>query len=326
MHSEGSPAIRARVVGQGVAAYCCAHLLDAAGIGVAMDAAARPRVPAILLNEATQQLIGEIFGVRFEGLPVIEKRVVAWGGDAVTVPHRAVVISEEALTAMLRPAHAAAAGKADWTVVAARPLPAPCVEHAFGTRLATARAVRLKSEEPACWIESLPAGWLFLIPTGWLLSVGGTAEELLAQSRLVVGQIREIHGGGTAFPAHPRISKPLCGPGWLGCGTAALAFDPICGDGTGYAIREGILAAAVIRAAVRGEAFEGLLAHYTNRVTAGFRRHLELCREFYRSGGNGDWWRAELAALERGVEWCRTELGAETFRYRLNGFELERAG
>jgi hypothetical protein len=38
------------------------------------------------------------------------------------------------------------------------------------------------------------------------------------------------------------------------------------------------------------------------------------------------WWRAELAELERGVEWCRAELGAEAFRYRLNGFELERAG
>ena len=38
----------------------------------------------------------------------------------------------------------------------------------------------------------------------------------------------------------------MCGPGWLSCGTAALSFDPICGDGTGHAVREGILAAAVI--------------------------------------------------------------------------------
>jgi hypothetical protein len=301
-------------------------LLDAAGIGVGIDAMDRPKVPAILLNEATQQLITDIFGVRFDGLPTIQKRVVAWSGDPVTVPHRAVVISEEALAEKLRPGRVMEPGKADWTVVAARPLLEPCVEHAFGTRQAAVVGVTLKNEERACWIESLPAGWLFLIPAGWLLAVGGAPEELLAQSRLVAGQICEVRTGGPAFAAHPRISKPLGGAGWLACGSAALAFDPICGDGTGYAIREGILAAAVIRAAACGEPADGLLAHYSNRVTAGFRRHLELCRQFYRSGGDGAWWRAELAKLERGVEWCRAELGAEAFRYRLNGFELERAG
>jgi hypothetical protein len=301
-------------------------LLDTAGIGVGIEAADRPKVPAILLNEATQQLIADIFGVRFDGLPAIEKRVVAWGANPVTVPHRAVVISEEALAERLRPVRMTDVAPAEWTVVARRPLPGPSVDHAFGTRLATAVRVTLRNDEPASWIESLPAGWLFLIPTGWLLAVGRSAEDLLAQSRLVAAQVGDVLAGGGTFPAHPRISTPPCGAGWLGCGTAALAFDPICGDGTGYAIREGILAAAVIRTAARGEAVEGLLAHYANRVTAGFRRHLELCREFYRSGGDGLWWRAELAALERGVEWCRNELGAEEFRYRLNGFELERVG
>jgi hypothetical protein len=295
---------------------------------VALEARDRSKVPAILLNEATQRLIADIFGIRhgFGGLPVIEKRVVAWGGDRVTVPHRAVVISEEALAALLRPARMAEAVAEDWTVVAAPPLPAPCVEHAFGTRMARAHAVTLKSEQRACWIESVAAGWLFLIPTGWLLAVGAPAEELLSESRLVAGQVCDLRAGGPAFAAYPRISTPLCGPGWLGCGTAVLVFDPICGDGTGYAIREGILAAAVLRAAARGEDAGGLRSHYANRVTAGFRRHLELCREFYRTGGGGTWWRAELAALEDGVEWCRAQPGAESFGYRLNGFELERAG
>ncbi len=32
-----------------------------------------------------------------------------------------------------------------------------------------------------------------------------------------------------------------------------MAFDPICGDGTAHAIREAILAAAVIRALARGD-------------------------------------------------------------------------
>jgi hypothetical protein len=97
-----------------------------------------------------------------------------------------------------------------------------------------------------------------------------------------------------------------------------VGFDPICGDGTGNAVREGILAAAVVRAA--GDP-DDLRAHYTARIVAGFRRHLELCREYYRTGGTGAWWRHELEALDRGIAWCGVD---PEFHYRLNGFELER--
>jgi hypothetical protein len=101
-----------------------------------------------------------------------------------------------------------------------------------------------------------------------------------------------------------------------------MAFDPICGDGTGHAIREGILAAAVIRAG----GTEAVRRHFSNRLTAGFQRHLELCRGFYESGGGGPWWQAEREALEKGIEWCRGELEGKTFQYRLNGFELQPLG
>jgi len=317
--------------GQGVAAYCCAHLLDAAGFEVALEAADRPKLPAILLGEPTQQLMTDVFGEPrlFDGLPRIEKRVVAWGGTPVTVPHRAVVISEENLMARLG-RRGTGFSLSDWTVYAARPLPEDCLDRPFGARAATAHAVTLKEESAALWIESVEAGWLFLLSggngTGWLLSVGDAAETMLGESRLIA---EILSGSGKAsgkFSAHPRISVPLCGDGWLSCGTAALSFDPICGDGTGYAVREGILAAAVIRAAERGEDRGALRSHYAHRVLAAFRRHLELCREYYRTGGAGPWWREELEALRRGVEWCNSELEGESFRYRLSGFELERAG
>ena len=103
-----------------------------------------------------------------------------------------------------------------------------------------------------------------------------------------------------------------------------MAFDPICGDGAGNAVREAILAAAVVRAAARGESVDRLLAHYRSRLIAGFRRHLELSLEFYRAGNSGPWWDQEIQALERGVAWCAERLAAEpAFHYRLNGFELE---
>jgi hypothetical protein len=209
--------------------------------------------------------------------------------------------------------------------LAARPLPAPSEEHCFGSRTASAVPVRLNdsSDPAACWIESLPDGWLFLAP-GWLLSVGAPAETLLAGSRIVAIEIAERGASWGEFPAYARIASPLGAPGWLACGTAAMAFDPICGDGTAHAIREAILASAVIRALANGGHLDELLRHYEARLTAGFRRHLMLCRQFYLSGGTGALWRRELDAIHRGLQWSDARLGAHpNFRYQLRGFELE---
>jgi hypothetical protein len=324
--------------GQGVGAYGCAHLLAAAGISVTVEETERPRLPAILLGEATQGLIRDVFGQNdlFRGLPRVERRVVEWGPNAslVTLPHSAVVISEEELSKRLRPAFLdddqPPGRESPWTILAARPLPSSSVEHHFGTRRATALAVTLKdeSDSAACWIESLENGWLFLIPaeagSGWLLAVGAPPLDLLAKSRLIAEQIQTCDQAGAEFPAYPRIADPLCSRGWLSCGTAALAFDPLCGAGAGNAVREAILAAAVIRAAAKGGDPDDLLAHYDARLTAGFQRHLELCRGFYVTGGTSDWWQTELDFVHNGIEWCTGKLSAgRGFRYQLMGFELQ---
>ena len=67
--------------GDGVAAYCCAHLLKAAGFRVSLDQTERRRLPAIMLGEAALALIREVFEREdlFRDLPRIERRVVAWG-------------------------------------------------------------------------------------------------------------------------------------------------------------------------------------------------------------------------------------------------------
>jgi flavin-dependent dehydrogenase len=103
-----------------------------------------------------------------------------------------------------------------------------------------------------------------------------------------------------------------------------MAFDPICGDGTAHAIREAILASAVIRALAEDGNSGELLRHYEARLTAGFRRHLMLCRQFYLSGGTGAFWTSELDAIHRGIQWSDAKLGAHAgFRYQLRGLELE---
>jgi len=321
--------------GDGVAAYCCAYLLNKAGFRVDLQFVDRPRLPVILLGDQALALIRDIFEqpALFDDLPRIRKRVVSWGNDAwgpgakaVALDHSAVVVSEQTLLDAIRPSITSSGTQdSSWTIFAARPLPSPTVEHCFGTRVASAVPVTLKedSDSAACSIESLEDGWLFLTPN-WLLAVGAEAKTLLARSRVVAAQIATCGPAHGTFPAYARITSPLGVSGWLACGTAAMAFDPICGDGTAHAIREAILASAVIRAIADGGSTHDLLSHYQARLTAGFERHLTLCRAFYRSGGKGPLWQTELAAIDRGIEWCRAALASHTaFRYQLRGFELE---
>jgi hypothetical protein len=291
-----------------------------------------------MIGETAQRVLADIFpgAELFAGLPRIRKRVVQWGprAEALTLPHSAVMVSEQTLLSRIEPLltqpHAAPGDIPDWTIFSARPLPEPSREIHFGSRVAAASVVQLKPgcDPEASWVESLPHGWLFMLPNGEngsLLSVGGGAESLLAESSLVGGQILSVAGNARSFPCHPRAAEPLCGPGWLACGSAALGFDPLCGDGSGYAAREAILASAVVRAAAEGSPSGGLLAHYRARLLAGFEKHLQVCAEFYRSGHSGPWWDEQKTATERGLAWCRTQLsGTGAFQYRLSGFSLER--
>jgi hypothetical protein len=320
--------------GDGVAGRCCAHLLSRAGLTVTVEAASRARLPAIMLGEPAQKLIGDIFGLHrpFEGLPQIKRRIVAWGADAepAVVEHSAIVISEEALLERLgRVPVASGAESAQWIIYAAKPLPTEASERSFGSRVASAVLVELvrEAEPDACWMESLTGGWLFLIAvaprSGWLLAAGDGPEELLHRSHVVSARIAAMHSPAARFPASPRMAAPIVGDTWLACGTAAMAFDPICGDGTAHAVREGILASAVIKAAARGGDSARLMAHYENRLTAGFLRHLVHCVEYY-AAVRGDWWQKEAAAAREGIEWCSRRMGDDPkFHYRLNGLELE---
>ena len=313
-----------------MAANCCAYLLTNAGFRIDLQPVTRPRLPVILLGDQALALIRDIFGRPglFADLPRIRKRVVAWGPGAapIVVQHSAVVVSEEALLDAIRPPlNQVGDLETQWTILAARPLPSPAIEHCFGTRMASAAPVTMKhgSDSDACWIEGLEGGWLFLVP-GWLLAVGAPAEALLGSSRVIADEIASVGTSSGEFPAYARIASPLCAPAWLACGTAAMAFDPICGDGTAHAIREAILASAVIRALAKGGAINHLLSHYEARMTAGFRRHLTDCRQFYLSGGTGPLWRSELEAIDQGIQFCRAALAEHpSFRYQLRGLELE---
>jgi hypothetical protein len=325
------------VHGDGVAAACCVRSLSGYDLPVSLLKADRPKLSAVLLGEATRSLLTDLFADKklLAGLPHIRKRVVAWGpgAQAITLPHSALVISEQDLLARLwarvpTPIKATQ-DRAAWEIISSRTEDPGVSEGRFGSRSAFVSNVQLKAaaDRESCWAESLDAGWLFLFPmhsaSACLISVGKPAPSLIAESRLIAAQIEASITSAAEFPAYPRILSELCGPGWLACGTAAMTFDPLCGEGVANAVREAILASAVIRAAVQGSEVESLLAHYKARLMSGFLRHLQMCHHYYSTGGTGSFWSSELQLLQLGIESLSERLHPQPSpRYRLVGFEL----
>jgi hypothetical protein len=325
------------VRGDGVAAACCVRSLSAYDLPVSILRAGRPKLSAVLLGETTQSLLSDLFMDQnlFQGLPRVRKRIVAWGPGAqpTVLPHSALVISEHDLLESLwarvpKPVEEPRATPA-WEIISSRMENSGPDERRFGSRTASVSNVQLRTtaDRESCWAESLEDGWLFLFPvhgaSACLISVGGPAPALLTQSRLIAAQLEAPITSAAEFPAYPRILSELCGYGWLACGTAAVAFDPLCGEGVANAVREAILASAVIRAAVQGSDVESLLAHYNSRLMNGFLRHLRMCHHYYSIGGTGPFWSSELQLLQQGIEWLSERLHPQPSpRYRLAGFEL----
>jgi hypothetical protein len=334
------------VRGGGVAATCCLQLLEGQGATGNLANAKAARPGAVLISQGTQKLLGDIFGRSreslFAGFPLIRTRVVAWGRGTqgtrkpLVLPHLAVVASETELLARLRGRLAeiteeCGSDHPTWTIVAARPMGGSPEEMEFGSRTASVREVELAegAAEDACWVESVENGWLFLLATGSgrgsLISVGSESAELLGQSWLVARQVRRIEDVAAEFAAYARILTELCGMGWLACGSAAMTFDPLCGEGAGNSAREAILACAAVRAIFGGESAEEVLAEYSLRLRLGFLRHLEKCREFYVGDWESEFWSSELARVEEGIAWTKARIsGMGHSRFRLRDFLLER--
>lgn len=326
------------VRGDGVAAACCVRSLSAPGAPVSVLRTSRPKLSAVLLSDATQSLLMDLFADQtlFQGLPRISKRIVAWGAAAqpIVLPHSALVITEqnllERLWARVQQPLEQARNTPAWEIISSRSETPARDERCFGSRVAFVSQVQLKvsADRAACWAESLDAGWLFLFPldeaSACLIAVGGPAPSLIAQSRLIAAQVDTPITAMGEFPAYPRILSTLCGSGWLACGTAAMAFDPLCGEGVANAVREAILASAVVRAALRGGDVDSLLAHYNSRLIRGFLRHLQVCEHYYTTGGTGPFWTSELRLLQQGAGWLHERLNTPPSpQYRLAGFELQ---
>jgi 2-polyprenyl-6-methoxyphenol hydroxylase-like FAD-dependent oxidoreductase len=185
----------------------------------------------------------------------------------------------------------------------------------------------------AC-IEVTADGWVFMAPVAhdrafvqaMVADVGpepqGQLESALAATREIRGRLTPSVERVTAFEAAPSIAESVCRPGWIAVGDRAMAMDPVCGDGVGYALRDAILGAAVLDAIASGEDTAGCLAHFQSRLEAAFVRHLKACHELYSRAGFGRAWDSELEACARGAQLDTRASARAQFRFGLRGFTL----
>lgn len=330
------------VEGDGIASVCVTRLLGDAGVSCFVERTQRPKVAAILLSQATQHLLREVFSIADAGdelysdfLP-IRRRIVLWGNakEAVSLPHLGLVAQEDVLLERLwnqTPSNSHDVEKVTcaWKI---RTLGSNAsIESVLrvGERYAHIAVAQLVPSAPddACWVESTSNGWLFLLPRGegqaTLMVVGDTPQALLQNSRLICNQLHSVAPTSVLVPASPQLALTLVEPGIIACGSAAMSFDPLCGEGAGNAVREAFLAAAVTRAGLAGHPIAELAEHYEKRLRLGFARHLEVCRQFYQSGGASDFWQEQVATLNKGAQSLSTLLTqAPAPRYRLVGRDL----
>lgn len=289
--------------GDGVAALCCAHLLSQSGISFFFGPTQTGKQPAIMLGSQAASLLKDVArssSLLDSGWP-IERRVVLWGDarDPITVTHDGIAISEEALVNRMRSCLSAPAHddtpRTSWRIVTRNAGQAADFS-VYGERSAVSYRVKLKdgADMKSCWIESTPRGWLFLLPfsesEASLISAGYDASTPLEQSRLIAPLLEEKLSSSSTVSISPCIARSLYEEGLILAGSAAMRFDPLCGEGAGHAVREAYLAVAVIRAAGRGQPVKALLEHYEGRLRQAFLRHLAICSSFYRTGGSSVFW------------------------------------
>ena len=185
-------------------------------------------------------------------------------------------------------------------------------------------------------MEVTPGGWLFLAPTGGgsgciqavvpgpMHDVRGELDRLMAVGSRVPHLVAGLSSEPVVFEAAPSLARPVAVGGTVRVGDAAVSFDPVCGDGTGNAVRSAILAAAVIDAVTDGLPRVDGLGYYSGVWNRRSSRHARLCEGFYRSEFHASVWADEMSRSSRACESLRTD-GQTTHdppRFRLDGLRL----
>jgi 2-polyprenyl-6-methoxyphenol hydroxylase-like FAD-dependent oxidoreductase len=343
---------RALVLGSGVAGLTSAHLLAARGWHVDCGMSPPTPGPVVIISRANADLLRELWHADetlFAGAHRLRARVVQWEGaaDPMNTAAPALVMPVNVLQGRLAE-RAAEAGlrfvaherldpaRYDWVIQAGGREAASGESIAFGCRRGIAVSVKLTSRARTdrALIESVPGGWLIVIPQG--LGRGtlqaifadrpadrqAQLHALLAQSQATSALVEEIVGEPVGFAAMPRLAVTPCVSGSIAVGDAAIALDPLSGNGIGSGLRSAILATAVLEAAAEDAAPQACFDHYTQRLRQTMRSHVKSCVEFYGRAAHATGWRAEIDLMSDALH--RLPAGSDVAAFMLNDGHLER--
>ena len=256
---------------------------------------------------------------------VVRERAVWWGPadrcETVSAPGIAIGVDDlvQRLRARLHlPQNVASADREAAWIVDARPCSTHhnnvATIHAFGRRHASIApaSLRANSRTDVCIMESIERGWVFLLPIGagqaalQFISVSEAsallnASEIVAATRMIRDAVATV-GLWTGFvPCMPKARLPPARPGQIAIGEAALAFDPISGDGVGHALRGAVLAATVLQAIADGKPMRNCLDDYASTLRRAMTQHLSICLRLYADVPRAAGWPEELVAMKSGI-------------------------
>ena len=324
------------VVGQSLTAYAVAAALSKLGYACTLiynPTTPKFEGPSLVLNDVCETLLLELFGdLNFEQLAQrLTYRWVRWGQETNSeqVYQPAWVISSQVLLSQIRQSEIMQSvsivdgtqmtlqklsNDYAWTVYGSQQPTALAMLESFDT-LSGGQRVMVTAEIPndnltlrdSCYLESVSDGWLFYAPSN---ETSGMLQACLPKlpsnprralldclyySNLISPLINHLDQV-RCFPAAPRLQLPLYGSRWLMVGNPAVKLDPISGEGTPFALRTGILAAAVIDGILQNpKTADALLNHYQTRLTHSFLSHLQGCSKYYQPVlGNHELWQGEI--------------------------------
>jgi flavin-dependent dehydrogenase len=172
-----------------------------------------------------------------------------------------------------------------------------------------------KLSEPARWalIEAVEEGWWYSapLPDGRMVLAYMTDSDLwnadvwhqlieLAPLTFERAGCRQISPPSLVVSAGSLVRHPVVGANWIATGDAALAFDPLSGQGVLKSIETGTRSAAAIAGYFAGDS--SALNSYDSWVQETYHAYLSVRRQFYGAvlhWPNSQFWKRRQSSDER---------------------------
>jgi 2-polyprenyl-6-methoxyphenol hydroxylase-like FAD-dependent oxidoreductase len=159
------------------------------------------------------------------------------------------------------------------------------------------RSARRGEGSPSLLVEATPDGWWYssaraegrvvaaLVTDPDLLAAtgrGATAMQIaLDRAPLTSGLVRSLAAATYTVSACSATLEPVAGEGWLAVGDAAIARDPLSGQGIVTAMHGAVVAAKAVEDLLHGDPLA--LNAYAAQMRAWGRSYLGARREVYAS-------------------------------------------